>query len=373
MKVNRFFLLEPSKVGSQHITLIEGYLRSISASEIIKVKYELNLQASSETLKRLPEALISEFKVSSIPVMNPERRRLVRKSLLELYVIFRLLMKLRRNDVMFITCLLPTTLFLMEYVCRFFNKKNIYVLLHGEIEGVIDAGEQSIFRIGYWARKWARSRRVNSYINLVVLDDFIKKKLVDDCPEKFNENNVFVMHHPISTYILKRDVDIDNDTFCFIGYRTRNKGYPEFVRLALMHPEYTFLAIGDGIVENVSSGEVIVLEGKDDYLTAIAECSAAIFPYSAGYTCSLSAAALDAISTGVQIYSLDRPFFCSLKDYFGAALVTTVSAPDDFNGLILSHSNNAECDNKALRLRAVRSSKYGEHEVMRSFEKLLVE
>ena len=50
MNKRRLFIMEPSKIGEQHITLIEGYVEAIGRSNSIKQDFELNLLASKKHL-----------------------------------------------------------------------------------------------------------------------------------------------------------------------------------------------------------------------------------------------------------------------------------------------------------------------------------
>ena len=371
MGKRRFYFLEPSKVGRQHITLIEGYLTALISSRSIVENFELILCASKSTLSTLPSTLLSGFRCRYIPVMNPEKRRLIRKSLVELFVVLRYLVKLRQGDILFISCVLPTTLWLIEILNRLFRRSGVYVVLHGEVEGLFEKSPQSFQRIGYWTAKWLRSRKSGSRILLVVLDDFIRDKLVQEFPGKLNVTNVFVIHHPVG--VIFSDVENDRRSFtvCFIGYRTQFKGFDDFCRIASVHSSVSFRAIGGGKVENIRDGTIEYLNSKDAYLMEISKCSVALLPCTSGYSCSLSAAALDALSTGVYIIALDQPFFRSLASYFGSDTVTVCSTFEELSLELDTRKLLIKQESRASRLERISRSKYGYAAVQRSFEKLL--
>jgi len=370
MERRRFYFLEPSKVGSQHITLIEGYLTALISSVSIVRNFELNLCASKATLFALPDNLISKFRCRTVPVMNPEKRRLILKSFLELFVVLRYTIKLQPGDILFISCLLPTTLWLLEITNKLLRKSGLYVVLHGEVEGVIEKSHQPILRIGFWAAKWMNSRNAGSRISLVVLDDFICDRLIHEHADKLSYSNVSVIHHPVSPISLSTTEEQQNFTACFIGYRTRFKGFNDFSQMASSHPSISFLAIGGGKVENITTGMVKSLSDKNAYLREISKCSVALFPYTSGYICSLSAAALDALSTGVPIVAMDRPFFQSLNSYFGTDTVTVCSSMDEFSAVLKNRTKSLKQVDRASRLERLSNSKYGLASTQRAFEKL---
>ena len=113
MRRRRFYFLEPSKVGRQHITLIAGYLAALVSSDRIRSGLEIHFCSSPSTRACLPPELAARVQCSSVPVMDPEKRRLLLKTLVEFGVTAGYLFRLRRGDVLFVSCLLPTTLLLV--------------------------------------------------------------------------------------------------------------------------------------------------------------------------------------------------------------------------------------------------------------------
>jgi len=246
-------------------------------------------------------------------------------------------------------------------------------VLHGEVEGLFDKSLQRPRSFGYWVNTWMKSRRPESLLSLVVIDDFIRDTLVREFPDKLSAANVSIIHHPISPIYLNLN-NIDGQrtpSVCFVGYRTSFKGFEQFLRLASEHPSVTFLAIGGGKVENISSGTVRYLKDEPAYLAEISKCSAALFPCISGYSCSLSAAALDALATGVHIIALDRPCFRSLASYFGDDAVTVHSSLQEVSLELGSYLLGLKSKGRASRLESLSKSKYGLPAVQKSFEKLI--
>lgn len=364
--------MEPSKVGAQHISLIEGYLTALSESKKIASNYNLVLSASKLTIQTLPRALTKYYKCIPVLVMNPEKRRLVLKTLVELAVVVRYVYGLKKGDILFISCLLPTTLWLLEMANRYILKKEgIRVVLHGELEGLFAKETLSIFRLGYWSVKWLNTRSRKSLISLVVLDDFIRDKILSAFPNKIDEHRITVIHHPISTDALENNSPSTSLSVCFIGYRTKFKSFDSFVEIAKKYTDVEFLAIGGGVVENVRSRVVTELETKDDYILEISKCSMALFPYTFGYSCSLSASALDALAAGVYIVAHPEPFFENLSEYFGNEIVKICQSEKEMGREFQESSLRNRASKNSVRLRKVAKSKYGLSAVRDSFEKML--
>jgi len=370
MRRRRFYFLEPSKVGSQHITMIEGYLRALISSPSIVQTFDLFLCASSCTLASLPSMLISRFQCRRVLVMNPERRRLIRKSLLELVVVLRWLVKLREGDILLVSCMLPPALWLLEFANRLFRRRGVHVVLHDELEGLFAPSPPPFKAIGYWTERWVRSRTAESLIKLVVLDDFIRDKLLQRYSDKVSPNSIAVIHHPVLPMDAGIAANNTGHAACFIGYRTRFKGFEHFTQMAAEHPSVRHVAIGAGKVENVSSGGLQELGDQEAYLKEIAKCSVAVFPCTGGYSCTLSAAALDALSAGVHIIALDQPFFRSLASYFGPDVVTLRSVVKELGSELGDAALSSRRERRADRLERVARSKYGITAVRRSFENL---
>jgi NDP-4-keto-2,6-dideoxyhexose 3-C-methyltransferase len=368
----RFFFIEPSKVKTQHITLIDGYLRALTSSALVAESTELLFCASRSTFNSLSSKMRLTVRHHPIPVMNPEKRRLVAKSILEFLVVLWYMVRMRKDDIVFVSCILPPAFLALELANRVLRRRGVHIVLHGEIESLFADSRQRVGSIGYWTSKWIHFRQPCSMLRLVVIDDFIKQRLLDRFPRILKTEQIFVIHHPISTVAASATTSGSKPTVCFIGYRTALKGFDCFKRLSAMTPTADFIAIGGGRVESMSDARVTQLPGSEDYFLAIGSCSVALFPYVGGYTCSLSAAVLDALSTGVHILATPQPCFISLKEHLGPEVVTTFESVDeaarlmrDPNWFTLKRAGQRE------RLRLLNSSKYGVDAVRASFDQLM--
>jgi glycosyltransferase involved in cell wall biosynthesis len=371
MEKPRFFYLEPSKAGDQHITLIQGYLQALVESPALRLKYEFHLGISRSTRDNLPHDLVGQFKLALVPVMHPQKRRLVRKSFLEFFLVLWYLLKLKAGDVLFVSCMLPTSLFLLEKLGGFFRGKNVYIVVHGEVEGILMQHKESIFRIGHWAAKWFRSRKASSPFNLVVLDDFIKTRLISESNGMLNEHNVFVVHHPIFPYVSRKRDERPDHSIAFLGYRTAFKGYETFARLATRLAKCDFKVIGGGKQVSLKDGASADILSTDDYLEKVASSTVALFPYSARYDCSLSAAALDALATGTFIVASPRPFFDNLSKQFDRNFMIVYGPDDQLEAVFENLDFDLLESRRGERIKQVQSSKYSIGRVSEAFENMV--
>lgn len=374
MPGKRFFFVEPSKVGPQHITLIEGYLRALTTSERLARTHAVSFVSSRSTFAHLSADLRANVHHEAVPVMNPEKRRLVLKTFVEFLVVLRYLLKMRSGDLLFVSCVLPTTLLALEYANRVLRRTGFHVTLHGEIEGLFDRSLQRISSYGYWVALWLRKRRPDSLLSLVVIDDFIKQRLLAEFPDKLGDAQISVAYHPITAFASTAAIRPPpaRAAVCFIGYRTRFKGFDQFEALAGAVPGLRFVAIGGGAVVDIPGGESRRLDGTAEYIHAIADCSVALFPYIGAYTASLSAAVLDALSAGVHVLATRRACFVALADYFGPDFVTLYDRPEEAASILGNAEWLARQDGlQARRLAQLTASRYHIAGIRSCFEQLV--
>lgn len=366
----KLYFIEPSKVGLQHLALIQGFLNAIMQSNAIGSQYELHLRASSKTITLISQKIKEKFIYHWILVMNPEKRRLILKTFVEFFIVFYYMLKSRSADKLLISCILPTTLCILEFVNKFMGKSNVYVVLHGEIDGLFTENKENILRIGFWSQKWMQTRPKNSSINLVVIDDFIFNALVEKYPEKISKRNLFIAHYPLKQLDLDLNIakKINKKRICFVGYRTKIKGYSDYCAMANSIPDTECLAIGGGVVENVRTCAKRKLENIDDFFLEIAACNIAVFPYPTSYIACLASSAMDALNVGTHIIALDRPFFQSLANYFGAEKVTICPSIELLLKRTIEQLNYTQKTDLASINNCLVNSKYGLESVKKDFE-----
>jgi glycosyltransferase involved in cell wall biosynthesis len=206
----------------------------------------------------------------------------------------------------------------------------------------------------------------------VVLDDFIKEGLISIKPQHFDDASIRVVYLPVNPAECDPTESIcpGETRVCFIGYRTAQKRFSDFQMLAQRYPQFRFLSVGGGQIENLATGRVSALRTREDFLKAIGSCDYAIFPYSSGYELSLSAAMLDAIAVGTHLVTLNVPCARALHQYFGDAYITIF---DNFSDLklgfkeLVSGRALAQIVCREELVEVVRQSKFGQTSVERKF------
>ncbi|MBM4229525.1 MAG: hypothetical protein FJ184_02100 [Gammaproteobacteria bacterium] len=304
------FFIEPSKTGYQHVTFLTGFLQAISASSA-KERFELRLHASKSTLANLPLGAREGFLACEITVVDPTARQLVKKTFREFFEVLRVLRSASEDDRVIVSCILPTSLILVEIACLVLRRRRAFVVLHGELEGLCDS-DWDPRRIGTWSKLWARVFGRRSSLNYVVLEDFIKQGLV---ARGFAAARVHVVHHVIPG-VRENSKKTQNSTFCVIGFQTRQKGWDAVNRLVREFPEFDFVSVGGGRVLDLRTGSTEPFSAKDDFITAIARNHFALCMFERGYEMTLSASTLDAVAAGVKIIGLDCPFLRAVKSQF---------------------------------------------------------
>ncbi len=306
----RLFFIEPSKAGYQHITFINGCLRALWNSSLRK-KFILNFYGSKSTISNLDREVAGNFLLHEIDVIDPRKRRLIFKTFQEAKNVLKLILTARADDKIVISCILPTALILVEVANRIFKRGNVFVMLHGELEGLA-ARSVDPRRIGTWSRLWVALFAKKSVLNYIVLEDFIRRKLLS---LGIPAGRLHVVHHVIEISE-QASVRHQKITACIVGYLTKNKGFEAVIGLSKRLPHVRFLAIGGGKVVDLRTNSETPLSEKAEFLRAVSRCHFALCLFNDGYEFTLSASALDAVSAGVKVIGLDRPFLRNLAQVF---------------------------------------------------------
>lgn len=318
----RLVLLEVSKTKHQHSTVVDGLLRAALFASETSPRERPKLYAHQTLFERLSPEVRDFVDYQSIPVMDPQRRRLIRKTLLEVMVSLWAIMRLKTNtELLLITTLLPSTLIFLELIKLFFPKKMVVAMIHGEIEGALDHTKQRIGSFGFYVRKWLKLRKFTFSLDLAVIDNFIAKGVCNEFPNSVKPEKLYVL--PLLIEKRQYPLKLSPQFTCgFIGYNTANKGYDVFIGLSKSLPAINFRTIGGGITKDVRTGVTEQIDDYDDFLIKISACDVALFPYTHGYELSLSAAAVDAIAAGTHLLTTSRPCFIALEREFGPRVIT---------------------------------------------------
>lgn len=368
--MRKLIVIEPSKTGLQHISFLRNYLCAIHLSPLFQ-RIPVEFHGARSTIENLQkdESLNVIFKI--IPVVPSEMRRLVLKSLVEFFSVARLISLTSRDEQILVTYMLPPALMLLEVFCKIFAVRRVHVVLHGEIEHLADNTPQGVKSIFFWSRGWLRLRRLlrRPLVKLLVIDEFIAENL-----QKQLRLESQCLEHPIVP-VASIGMSITTRRVCFVGFNTPKKGYRDFELLAEQVQDFSFVAIGGGVRRDLNCGRVLELESYQDYLSEIAVCEYALFLYNDGYSLTLSAAALDALSVGTPLLCLRRPFFESLAHALGEDSVRCFDNIHDLREFVASQPTPS-IDDASLRqerLERLAQSRYSLREVGLRFEQYFLE
>jgi len=318
----RLVLLEPSKLRTYHITLMDGLIRGYCLAGLERRWGRPLLLAHRSFFGNLSPEAKAAVSYRPVPVSDQDKRALIRKTLLEVLVVFLALLRLRRGQVLLVTTLTASATIFIEPMKWFFWWKRMVVIVHGEIEGAFEKERQRLGTFGFYILLWLRIRRLGSTIDLAVLDGFIRDEILREFPKSVKPDRIHVLPHPMVPLVAATARAEGPLRCCFVGYQTRNKGYDTFEALARAFPQHEFHVIGAGRDLRLADGQETALGSIDDFLKAVARCDVAIMPYTGGYRCSLSAAATDAMAAGLHLLATERGTFLALAKEFGPGSVT---------------------------------------------------
>lgn len=371
----RFYFVEPNKVGTQHVSLINELLRALLDHSEIPARYDVVFMAAPSLAGHLDAELIERVDFHPLGTIDGETKRLVAKTLSDARAVTRVTRKMRPDDVLFLSSLWSSETYLYEQVKALaFRNRTVVLMLHGEVEQLLTREPLGITKFGYWIRRWLGGRRQDSTLQLAVLDDFIADELTAAFPAKLSREAMHVVPLPIQRVEVPASPQA-LPRLCFIGFKKPpQKGYPAFAELAqVANPDKAeFVAVGDGAETNLTTGEVRPIASIADYSAALAACDIAVFPYTGGYRASLSAAAIDAVSAGLHLVATPLGCFTALARQLGPEFVTLCDSPDQMRALFADERWLAERRvGRSERISQLARSRYALPEVGRAFTAMI--
>jgi hypothetical protein len=353
-------LLEASKVRGYHSTLMDGILHAWSERGLAARWSKPLLCCHESFYAHLSAEARTVVDFRPVPVLDQDKRQWIRKSLVEAWVVLRCLMRLRRGDVLLITTIMPSAMILVEFLRFLFPGRRLVVMQHGEIEGAFDKDRQRIGSFGFYILLWMRMRRLGMRTHLAVLDRFIAEAVLRHFPQSVAPDELHVIPLPMIAAPTPAIRAAGSPRACFVGFNTRNKGFDVFERLADQLPAIEFRVIGAGVDRDLRGGNAIPVGSSDEFLAALGRCDIAIFPYTGGYSCSISAAATDAISSGLHLMATPRGCFVALADAFGPEIVTICQDWEEIAARLGDAAWVADrIEDRGDRAAAVAASRYG--------------
>lgn len=334
----RFYFVEPNKVDTQHVSLINELLRALLDHSDVPARYDIVFMTAPSLAGHLDPALLARTDHRPLATIDGESRRLVTKTLSDVRAVVRITREMRPGDILFLSSLWSSETYLYEIAkSALFKDRRVVLMLHGEVEQLLSDEKLGMTTFGYWVRRWLARRRPGSSLQLAVLDDFIADELVAAFPEKLDRRGMHVLPLPIQQIAAPDQPPAGPARLCFIGFKKPpQKGYAVFADMARSAAPGAaeFMTVGDGAEANLTTGKTRPIASIADYSAALAGCDIAVFPYTGGYRASLSAAAIDAVSAGLHLIATPLGCFKSLADQLGPEFVTLCDDPGRMRALL---------------------------------------
>lgn len=307
-----------------------------------------------------------------IQVIDQDTRRWLAKSLLEAWVVLRCLVRLRRDDLLFVTTIMPSAMILVELMAWLVPGRQIVIMQHGELDGAFQKEKQRLGSFGFYLLFWFRMRRLHAATRIAVLDYFIADEIQRRFPGAVSTDALHVVPLPMVPLALAGARKPGTLRCCFIGFNSPSKGYPLFVRLAETFPDLEFRVIGGGQDRRFDEAEGRATSSTRQFLDAVSSCDVAVLPYVAGYDCSLSAAATDAVACGLHLLASERGCFRALADAFGPESVTLCHDEDAMrSGLAGPEWRSMVLEGRVTRIAKVEHSHYSLSSVGRHLARMI--
>lgn len=369
----KIIMLEPSKVGTQHITMINPYLDAVLAATDRPVEF----WCAASMWDNVSDRVKPSVRHRAVPVIDPSSRRFLIKIPLEVLVTVWAILRKKRDDVLLITCLFSPALYLVSLACQILRPRHVHVVLHSEVEALLDPSlSPKITGYGYWINKFWDKCLHHTAPKLVVIDSFVRDRLLAFSKSRLQPERLNVLTMPIALPDLadpegSQVPRSDLPKVCFIGYRTRLKGFEIFQDLAASRKDFAWYAIGGGVIEDMANGEVTPLASADDFGAAVSSCDIAVFPYKGGYNVSMSAAVLDAVSSGLHVIGSPLGCFMALSEAFGEDVVRCAEGVDEINAALDNWLVLPDHPTRADYARIIASSRFSQENLNAEMRRLI--
>lgn len=371
--MSRLIIAEVSKVRHYHSTVTDGFLkawqqvgaRSKFGKPLVFAHHSFIDCLSSEA------RTLADFR--TIPVIDPDKRWLVRKTLLEAWTTLRIILSMGKKDTLIVATIFPTALVLLEYLLRILPRRNVVVLQHNEVEAAVTTPRPRLGSYGHANLVWHRMRGRRSPIKIAVLGSWIAEGVRQYYPDSVRDDQLFVLPMPMIASApegqrIAPDAPLRS---CFVGFNTAGKGFDTFEMLAKELPDVDFLQIGGGIFKNIRTGETRPLGDTAAFMETLAGCDVAIMPNTSGYDYTLSAAATDALAAGLHLVAYDRKCFRAMRAAFGEDAVTICSSASEIRDKLASHEWRKRMRaTRQQRLAEIDRSEFGLTNVGHALEKI---
>jgi hypothetical protein len=343
--VKTYFVVEPNKQAAEHLSFNVAIVRSLLAnarSRGDRVVLFCARRHREQIVAALPDAAHS-LPWEEVPVVSGLQRRFLWKFLVEWRVMWRVLREAKRQGAtLVVLSLFANVLPFVALSGRLFRRTPTHLFLHGELESLVIAEKQPIYREGFWVKLALMRLYDGSWPTLYVLGDGIRRRLLQRFPRAAQLQSIRVIDHPYSfgpsSCAAEQPVQPVQPVqpsirVGLVGAGREIKGVAAFFSLAQSLSDYVtagrleFVLVG-GLEERCrkfANGWVKVLAeeigglGPQEFRRAIASLDSALFLYRQNYALTASGAVFDVIGEGVEILALRNHYLSdvAVHDYEG--------------------------------------------------------
>jgi len=370
----RIIFAEVSKVRHYHSTVMNGFVKAWSHVGAERRWGRPIVYAHPSFFDALNQDVRDQIDAIPIAVIDPDRRRIVLKSLHEAWTTLRLIWKAGNEDTLLITTIFPSAMPIVELLSLFLPKKNVIVLQHSEVEEGCSNAKPQLGSYGHANLIWHRMRPIHSRVRIAVLGSWIADAMRKRFPRSFARHDIIPIPMPVESYASPRQIETDHVFRCgFVGFNTPAKGYETFASLAHEVGDVDFFQVGAGKSLNIRTGMFLPLRSADDFMDALSVCDVAVMPNTSGYDFTLSAAATDAISAGVHLLTSDRGCYRALRDEFGSQCVTICGNEQEMHAFLTDANWRARIlAGRSERLARIEHTEFSLSNVGKSLEDLMI-
>jgi len=314
-------IIEANKSGAEHLSFNNQVLKNMLRDE--DVYYLFSSTCHSSKLTALSGK--DNVKLFKIPVYSILKRNFILKFCIELFSTFYALLfsKIKKADVVIFTSVFPPLLPVISVINRLLSL-NVRIILHGELEGLLQVEKLSFSSYGFWVKVFYENGFYKN-INSIVLSNGIYNRLLLIYPAL--KGHMSFINHPINmnNSSIKKEF-----LFATIGYATKKKHSVLFDKYVeqFRHKSEKLIHIGmadSDVIEAYSKhitfasphGEALSEEQFSNYLSLI---EYAVFAYGENmYNLAVSGAILDALGANCKVLTLKNKFALDLLE-FGLSL-----------------------------------------------------
>jgi len=321
--MQKLIIIEPSKSGAEHLT----FNSLVVSALLLRAPESTCLAAAKSHYEALGHPSIA---FCQLPIVSIVKRRFIAKVLVEAFAIAKAFLYAKNHGIQhaIVLSVFPPLLFWLTLMARLLGISTT-LILHGELEGLVDSSRQRITSFGYWVQ-WFFKGEGYRHIKCIVLSEGIHRRLMRLYPAA--AEFVSWANHPLakpnSSSKAQRDF-----SFATVGVSTEKKHGQLFRQLAdfaesgqhVAHVGMTEPELFDRYRQKIkffcSPGKHL---SQDEFEIALKRVSHAVFPYAqSSYQMTVSGAMLDAIACGCKVVCLPNDF---AKDLVDAGLPVTIAA-----------------------------------------------